>query len=119
MKKTGYTADVGKRVNALSATVRSGHGKQILGLSVRFDPRILPKWKLTEENFYQMAELVECYGLKGYPFVKSDINALEHGQIEVDLSTSSEKHAEVVFVVVSEWVNSLLLTNQDENPLRI
>jgi hypothetical protein len=104
----GFSADLGRRANAITATIFPGHNGTFLGLSVRFNPNMIGRWNMTSDSFSQLRTRVEHSGLRGFPFIKSDIDALEHGQIEVGLSTDKRKNIETAFNAISDWINSLL-----------
>ncbi|MDR2063692.1 MAG: hypothetical protein LBQ02_02790 [Candidatus Nomurabacteria bacterium] len=107
MNLKGYETAIGRHSGALTATMLEGYGGIFRGLSIRFNPNALPKGVLTDEALCNLRDAVQYYGLPGFPFLSSDIDALEKGQIEIGLSTKIEEDLGKIFKAVSFWLNSL------------
>jgi hypothetical protein len=104
---TGWKANLGRRKNALHATVAHGYDGMIIGLSVRIpNPNILPRF--SNETFRALSARVETGGNRGRPVVKSDLYAFERGQIEIGLNSKSVENARKAFNAVKGFLEDLI-----------
>jgi hypothetical protein len=99
---SGWKADLGRRKNALHATVLYGHEDVILGISIRIrNPNILPQ--MSDELYEALRAHIEVNASKGYPTVRSDIDALIKGQLDIGLNTTNIQKVFKLLDTIKRW----------------